>query len=305
MGFDIFLVCVGLVVLVFAGDILVRGAVALAIRVGLSPLIVSLTVVALGTSAPELVVAVQSALEGKPGLAFGNVVGSNIANVLLVLGIPAIIFPLMSNGQDSTRSYVSMVMATVLFIVACSLGELTPTHGILFLILLVLILIDSIRTSKSADLDEFDTNIGIKRTWALTLGGLILLPLGAEALIRGAVGLAKDFGLSEAVIGLTIIAIGTSLPELATTVAAAIRRQADVAIGNVIGSNLFNLLAIMGVASLFGPLPVPETFMSFDVWIMLAAALILAPFLFRNIAIGRTMGVAWTVLYLIYIGMLL
>ncbi|MEL7463351.1 MAG: calcium/sodium antiporter [Pseudomonadota bacterium] len=306
VAYDFFLLAGGLALLVFAGDALVRGAVALSLRLGVSALVVSLTVVAFGTSAPELLVSIKATLEGAPGLVFGNVVGSNIANILLVLGAPALITAIHLGQPDTPRNLVMMLAATLLFIGVCSLGGLTFWVGVAFLVLLIAILYDAYRqavASKQTDV-ELDEDTGGMSNLAIglsILGGLIGLPIGAHLLIDGARAIALDFGVSEAVIGLTLVAIGTSLPELATTVMAAIRKQADVAVGNAIGSNLFNILAVSGAAALFGDLPTPPGFLELDLWIMLGASLLLAPFIIFKQDIGKAAGVAFLGAYAAYI----
>ena len=306
VAYDFFLLACGLGLLVFAGDALVRGAVALSLRLGVSALVVSLTVVAFGTSAPELLVSVKATLEGAPGLVFGNVVGSNIANILLVLGAPALIAAIHLGQPDTPRNLVMMLAATLLFIAVCSMGGLTFWVGVAFLVLLVAIIYDAYRqaiASKQTDVElEEDTDGMSNLAIGLSiLGGVIGLPIGAHLLIDGARAIALDFGVSEAVIGLTLVAIGTSLPELATTVMAAFRKQADIAVGNAIGSNLFNILAVSGAAALFGDLPTPDGFLELDLWIMLGASLILAPFIIFKIDIGKTVGVVFLAAYAGYI----
>ena len=305
-------VAAGLLLLVYAGDALVRGAVSLALRVGIPAFIVSLTIVAFGTSAPELLVAIQSALEGAPGIAFGNVVGSNTANVFLVLGIPAILAVMDPSGTDTRRSFLIMLGVSVLFILLCFWGDFYIWHGAILLAILAWIIVDAIRQGRKThadeeeelDLEGGDVNMP-SRAIAINLAiGLIGLPLGAHLLIEGAIQIAREWGLSEAVIGLTIVAIGTSLPELATTVAAALSRKADVALGNVIGSNMFNILAIMGVASFFGPLAVPQEILRVDLWVMLAASLCLIPFVFSGARFTRLVGVAFSLVYAIYLAVI-
>jgi cation:H+ antiporter len=299
----------GLVILLIAGDLLVRGAVNLSLRLGIPALIVSLTIVAFGTSAPELIISIQSILDGAPGLALGNAVGSNTANVLLVLGVPALISRLHTAEYDTRKSYVTMVGASLVFIALCGLGPITWMHGGILLVLLALILGDQARAAivhrqetdaealEGADLSMPGWKIGV------FLGlGLIGLPLGATFFVDSSVEIARMFGVSDSAIGLTLVALGTSLPELATTVMAAYRRQADVALGNVIGSNIFNLLAIMGIASLFGPIPVPKAFMVFDLWVMLGATLLLVPFVFPpKWDLTRRWGTLLFGLYIAYI----
>lgn len=316
---DLVYAVVGLVILLGAGDALVRGAVALSLRLGVPALIVSLTIIAFGTSAPELLIAIKSALEGAPGIAFGNVVGSNIANVLLVLGVPALISTIDSRDCDSMRNYLLMLFASVVFILLCVVGPLYWWHGLVLLAILAAMLIDAYRSAMKAraegktvdlaeelaELEDADPNMAKWKVAALIGIGIAGLPFGAHLLVDGARGIALAAGVSEAAIGLTLVAVGTSLPELATTVMAALRRQADVALGNVIGSNLFNLVAIMGFASFFGPLPVPEGFLTFDLWIMLGSSVLLWPFICRYASMGRLVGFGFLVAYGAYIAVAL
>ena len=300
---DLLNVALGLVILIFAGDALVKGAVNLALRLGIPALVVSLTVVAFGTSAPELLVSVQAILEGAPGLALGNVVGSNTANVLLVLGVPALLATVHSSACETRRDYLYMLGATALFIGLCLTGTLLWWHGLILLAALAAVLGATFLGSREEPVEVEGAEPGLPgwKLAAYLVLGLIGLPLGARLLVDGATDIALAFGVSETVIGLTLVAIGTSLPELATTVMAALRRHADVALGNVIGSNLFNLLGIMGVAVLVGPVPVEESFLAKDLWVMLAATLMLVPFVFLNRDITRVWGVVLTTLYVGYI----
>ena len=306
----------GLVILLMAGDLLVRGAVNLALRLGIPALLVSLTVVAFGTSAPELLISVQAVLDGVPGLALGNVVGSNTANILLVLGVPALISRLHTASYDTRQDYLTMIGVTFFFIGLCFAAPLTWWHGILLLLVLAGILWSQARqamahrrASKAAEEEEEEEDVegadptmaGLKIA-AFVILGLIGLPLGASLFVDSSVEIAKMFGVSDSVIGLTLVAAGTSLPELATTVVAALRRQADVALGNVIGSNIFNLLAIMGVTVMFGPVPVVFPFLAFDLWAMLGASLLLIPFVFsRKRDLTRRWGFGLSVLYVAYL----
>ena len=312
---DFVLVVSGLALLLGAGDALVRGAVSLSLRLGVPALIVSLTVVAFGTSAPELLIAVKAAMEGAPGIALGNVVGSNVANVLLVLGLPALISTLDSRDCETMRSFVQMIFVTIVFIALCFLGPLAWWHGLVLLGMLSLILWDSVAaarrhrseamekgcSSSNADLaeelEDADPNMAWWKIIGLVLAGVIGLPLGAHLLIDGARSMATHWGVSEAAIGLTLVAVGTSLPELATTITAALRKQADVALGNVIGSNIFNLVGIMGVATLIAPMEVDDRFLEVDLWAMLGAALLLAPFVIRWLPMGRLVGLGLLALY--------
>ena len=304
----------GLVILLLAGDALVRGAVNLSLRLGVPALIVSLTIVAFGTSAPELLIAIKAVLDNAPGIALGNVVGSNTANILLVLGVPALLAAMHTSECDTRKTYLFMIAASVLFIVLAFCGTFTIWSGLILLGALALVLLDALREARdhrraccAGDndeldiLEEADPNMPYWRIAIYLVLGLIGLPMGASLLVDNATIIARMYGVSETVIGLTLVAIGTSLPELATTVMAALRRQADVALGNVIGSNMFNLLAIVGIATFFGPIAVDPEFLSFDLWVMLGASLLLIPFVFLRQDITRVWGVALTVLYALYL----
>jgi len=304
----------GLVILLLAGDALVKGAVNLSLRVGIPALIVSLTVVAFGTSAPELLIAIQAALIDAPGIALGNVVGSNTANILLVLGVPALLATLHTSTCETRKSYLQMIAASVLFIALAFTGIFTWWSALILLAALGLILGDAFRDAlahrREAEEDEEDVEGADPDMpwWKILLFlalGLVGLPLGADLLVDNATIIARTYGVSDTVIGLTLVAVGTSLPELATTVMAALRRQADVALGNVIGSNMFNLLAIIGVAGLIAPIPVDPEFLRFDLWVMLAASLIIIPFVFLKRDITRLWGIGLTVAYAAYVTVLL
>lgn len=304
---DFAMVIGGLVLLVFAGDALVKGAVNLSLRLGIPAAIVGLTVVAFGTSAPELLVSVQAVLDGLPTLALGNVIGSNIANVLLVLGIPALIAAVPVSRDETQRDFVAMIMATLLFIGLAFLGPLTWWHGLVLLAGLVWMLLDGYRRAQAhregrdEDLEGAEPGMALWKIVAFLVAGIIGLPVGAHYLVEGASNIALRLGVSEAVIGLTLVAVGTSLPELATTVMAAVRREAGVALGNVIGSNMFNLMGILGIAALVGPLPLTDAMLRVDLWVMLAASMVLGLFVWRGMAIGRVWGVGFLGLYVAYV----
>jgi cation:H+ antiporter len=309
----------GLVILLFAGDALVRGAVNLSLRLGVPALIVSLTIVAFGTSAPELLISISAILDDAPGIALGNVVGSNTANILLVLGVPALLAPMHTSLCNSRKTYVFMILASVLFIGLAFVGPFTVASGAVLLAVLGFVLMDAFREARAhrrlsngveAEVDEEDVEGADPEMpyWRIILFlvlGLGGLPLGANILVENATIIAQTYGVSDTVIGLTLVAVGTSLPELATTVMAALRRQADVALGNVIGSNMFNLLAIIGIATFFGEIPVDAQFLSFDLWVMLGASILLAPFVFFKLDITRTIGVGLTLAYVAYVAAIL
>ncbi len=305
----------GLVILLLAGDALVKGAVNLSLRMGVPALIVSLTIVAFGTSAPELLISVNAVIDNKPGLALGNVIGSNTANVLLVLGIPALLTTLHTSGCRCLKTYLYMMAATILFIALALTGTFTFISGLILLAALAYVLSDTFRDARrhrrdnhtkaqngeDEDVEGADPDMPWWQIMVFLVLGLIGLPLGADILVDNASIIAREYGVSDAVIGLTLVALGTSLPELATTVMAALRKQADVALGNVIGSNMFNLLAIIGIASLVGRIPVDPEFLQFDLWVMLAASLMLIPFVFFKFDIGKGWGIGLTSLYMAYV----
>ncbi len=307
MTADLLNVALGLVFLVVAGDLLVRGAVNLALRLGIPALVVGLTVVAFGTSAPEMLVSVNATLSGQSGIALGNVFGSNIANVLLVLGIPALLATIHSSQLELRRSFLTMMAATLLVIVLCFLGPLTWWHGLILVTALCLMLWDSYRTAKAHnagdkvdELEGADLSMPWWKIIVFLAVGLVGLPLGASFLVDGAVNIARAFQVSETVIGLTLVAIGTSLPELAATISAALRRQADVAMGNVIGSNIFNILGILGVSSLVGTLDVPPEMLRTDLWVVLGTSLLLIPFVLMKRDITRPVGIGFIAIYVTY-----
>lgn len=303
---DLLYVAGGLALLVFGGDALVKGAVNLALKLGIPALIVGLTVVAFGTSAPELIVSIQAALAGQAGIALGNVIGSNIANILLILGIPALITTIHSSQSDTARSYWVMIATSVLFIALAFTGVMTWWHGLILLAGLALMIGDNIRIARahqSIAAEEVEGAVPHMEMWkiiAFIIAGLIGLGLGARFLVEGAVNIARSVGVSETVIGLTLVAIGTSLPELVTSVMAAIRKQADVAMGNVIGSNIFNILSILGITAVIAPMTVPAQLLTFDLWVMLGVAALLVPFAVMGRDITRAVGVGFVGLYVAY-----
>jgi cation:H+ antiporter len=312
---DLLYVGLGLGLLIAAGDALVRGAVNLALRLGVPALVVGLTVVAFGTSAPELLVSVDAVLKDQPGIALGNVVGSNIANILIVLGLPAAISAVHCTNGDLGKSVWMMIGASLLFIAVSFLGPIRWPHALVLLAGLTYMMWDAYRDAQAHraataaaaaddDVEELEGADPSMPGWKIAVflvAGLVGLPIGADLLVDGAANIARTLGVSETVIGLTLVAVGTSLPELATSVVAALKRSADVALGNVVGSNLFNLLGIIGVAGLVGPLAVPESLLTRDLWVMLAASLLIVPFVMRGWTIGRAAGLAFLGLYGAYV----
>jgi cation:H+ antiporter len=315
----------GLVLLVIGGELLVRGSVRVAEKLGVSPLLIGLTLVGFGTSTPELVTSVEASLLGSPGIAIGNIVGSNIANILLILGLSAIIFPLAVADQALKRDG-SFVIATALLLTLAgfTLG-LNRLTGLLFVAGLVAYMVYAYRQEKSAETvavqghtAAYDKGEGFERvdttlhapagssgplSWlfpiAMAVGGLVIIIFGGRLLVDAAIELSRTLGLSEAVIGVTVVAVGTSLPEFVTSVVAAVRRQTDIAVGNVLGSNIYNILGIGGVTGLIAPAAFPPEMLALDVWVMIAASVLL--FLFAlNRNISRVEGGLMLVAYVAY-----
>lgn len=305
----------GLLLLVAGAEVLVRGAAKLAAQFGIPPLVIGLTVVAFGTSAPETAVSVQAAWNGSGDLAIGNVLGSNIANVLLILGTTALIAPLVVSRQLIRLDVPIMIGASLLTFALAWDGELSRLNGALLfsgvLIYTTFLIISSRRSNEATDEDEFAKEFGLHETpkpyaWLINLGlliaGLVLLVGGSNLLVEGAVGLARALGLSELVIGLTVVAIGTSLPELATSVLAAFKGERDIAVGNIVGSNIFNLLCVLGLASLVSPQPisVSPNALAFDFPVMIAVAVSCLPIFFAGYRINRWEGLLFLAYYAAY-----
>ncbi len=308
----------GLFALIAGANLLVRGAATLAAVLGISPLVIGLTVVAFGTSSPELAVSVQSAWSGKTDLAVSNVVGSNIFNVLFVLGLSALIAPLVVAEQLVRKEVPIMIAASVLLLVFAHGGHISRWEGgVLFALVVaytVFLIVAARREGQSASQDyEREYGDAARRRGShlapqvgFVIAGLVLLVLGSDLLVKAAVQTARILGLSEVVIGLTIVAAGTSLPEVAASVAASVKGERDIAVGNVVGSNLFNLLAVLGVSSLVSPagLAVAPSLIAFDIPIMIAVAIACLPIFFSGFRIARWEGALFFGYYLSYVAYL-
>jgi cation:H+ antiporter len=269
----------GLVGLFFGGEFLVRGAVGIARKLSVPPLVIGLTVVGFGTSTPELLVSVQAALAGAPAIAIGNVIGSNIANILLILGLTAIIMPVAMPIAETKRDFVVMISATLVLWAILIGGTVWLWQGLLLIAALAGYLFASFRGQTSpSDSDLPASTNSFLYSMLFVLAGLAALIVGAKFLVDSASEIARDFGVSEAVIGLSVVAVGTSLPELATSALAALRAQSQIAVGNILGSNIFNILGILGVTALVAPIPVDPRFAELDIMIALAAALAMLGF---------------------------
>ena len=300
---------VGLVLLYFGAEGLVRGSSSMALRLGVSPLLVGLTVVAFGTSAPEMMVSVKAAYLGQGDISVGNVVGSNICNIGLILGFCALLVPIRVASQIVRIDTPIMIGTTALAIALLYDGSLSRAEGIIFFLLLVIYVVFSIRLAKRQAADplaqEFSDEVKISKRGVvvdvgMVLGGLVMLVFGARFLVDAAIEIAKALGLSEAVIGLTIVAVGTSLPEFATSLLAAIKKESDIAVGNIVGSNIFNILGILGVSAMITPLG-SAGITSVDLAVMAAFALGLWVFAATGHRISRTEGLLMLVPYAGYV----
>lgn len=313
----IFLI-LGLVLLVYAADYLVKGASQIATDLGISPLVVGLTVVAFGTSAPELAVSIMSAFKGEADLALGNVVGSNIFNVLFILGISALIVPLIVHQQLVRFDVPIMIGASLLLYGVSRDGNISLIDGAALFVLALAytaFLIRQSRKEKDAEvITEYETEYGkhgVKPKWARNIFFIVLglagLILGSRWLVEGAVFIARNFGVSELVIGLTIVAAGTSLPEVATSIIAAIKGERDIAVGNVVGSNIFNILVVLGLSSIIAPsgVAVDATALRFDIPVMIGVAIACLPIFFHNHMISRTNGAFFFLCYVAYVAYLI
>lgn len=307
----------GLVGLTIGAEGMIRGAVALARRLGLSPLLIGMTVVSVGTSMPELVVSLRATLAGQPDIATGNVVGSNIANILLILGVAVVIRPIATHPAVVFRDGSAMLAAALaLVLVTMVAGAVDRIAGGAFLLALAGYLAFAYRSeirgaAPSAQLHAAEADQvrplpgGLPVALLLIVAGTGGLVLGADLFVRGAVALARAYGISEAVIGLGLVAVGTSLPELAATALASLRRQGDVAVGNILGSNLFNSLGILGLAGLVAPLPVTGRIAELDLWIMLAISAALLVLLRTGWRLGRREGALLLIAYGAYVATLI
>ena len=309
---SILLVAGGLVLLAVGGELLVRGAVGMAARLGISPLLAGLTIVGFGTSTPELATSVQAAMAGSPGIAIGNVVGSNIANILFILGLSAVILPLSVNPASFKRDSIALGGSAVLATGAVLLGVIGLLPGVVLLAALTGYVWWAYK-SESASHDaeavrhehEAEDRPVPPDTGPLVLGGMILAGLaaaifGAGWLVDGAIVLASAAGVSQSVIGLTVVAVGTSLPELIACIVAVLRKHEDVALGNVVGSNIYNLCGILGLTALISPIAVPAEIAAFDIWVMLGVTALLIVQLRSGWRLSRIEGVVLVALYVAY-----
>jgi len=310
---DGFMIVAGLALLFYGGEGLVNGSVAISQRLGISKVLIGVVVVGFGTSTPELLVSIKASLAGQPDIALGNVVGSNIANVLLILGTASLLAPIACKDFAILRDAFAVFVASLMLYAFTFLQIITLPLGILMLATLIGYLLYSYRVDKKKNesqitpiLDEQEETdqsptMSLRRAIFFTVGGIGLLIVGADALVEGASSVARQFGISEAVIGLSLVAIGTSLPELAAALAASAKKQSDIVIGNILGSNLFNVLSILGITAIIKPVPLGGQIASFDIPLTLGISVIIFGIIaiFKNI--NRLVGLVCLVSYIAYI----
>ncbi|WP_430387044.1 calcium/sodium antiporter [Blastomonas fulva] len=311
----------GLVLLIGGGDILVRGAVRIAERLRLSPMLIGLTVVGMGTSMPELAASVQASLAGSPGIALGNIVGSNIANALLILGAAALIAPIAVQSKALWRDGGVATLAAMALLAAGASVGLSRAAGFAFLCAMAGYIYFAYRQERAGAphgaaydraiaMEEVDPALvphdkptaSLATALALFAVGLALIVAGGVVLVDAAIQIAQQLGISDAVIGLTIVAVGTSFPELVTSVIAAYRRQGDIALGNVLGSNIYNILFIGGITGVVAPTAVPASIMGFDLWVLLATSVLVMVLALTGRRLGRIEGLTLVAAYCVYLG---
>lgn len=303
---EILILCLGLVILLVGGETLVRGAVAIASRLGIAPLVIGLTVVSFGTSAPELLVSVQAALNGSPELALGNVAGSNLVNISLILGITILIFPVKVAKPTIRIHWPMLMLASLLMVFILMDGEFSRLEGGLCLAILIIyvtyMLVQARKEGKAGDEDAQEkSSMSLPLAVSLLVLGVIGLAYGADKTVEGSIALATRFGVSEKIIGLTILAFGTSLPELVASIMAALRKNPDISVGNLIGSNIFNILLILGVTSLVKPIVLNFKEFETDLWFMVAVSALMLPLILLGKKLGRWQGVVLLLAYASYL----
>jgi len=303
----------GLILLAVGGESLVRGAVGVARTLGVSPLLTGLVIVGFGTSTPELVTSLMAALQHSPDIAVGNVMGSNIANILLILGVTSVISPIMIRPSAIRRDMIVLALSSTAALLAVLAGFIDRWFGaFLVAVLIAYIAVAYVRERGRMAAEDDASDVArpkadlkaVGKFLLMAVAGIALTVLGARLLVSGAVDLAEGFGVSQTIIGLTIVAVGTSLPELVACVIAALRRHSDVAVGNVIGSNIYNVFGVLGVTAMVYPIRIPPEIASLDIWVLLAATGLLAVFLRTGGGLQRLEGAAFLIGYVAYLGFL-
>jgi cation:H+ antiporter len=302
----------GLILLLGGGEVLVRGAVNIAARFKVSPMIIGLTIVSLGTSAPELLVSIQAAMQGAPDISIGNVLGSNIANLALVLGVTAIVLPIPVARNTIRVDWPVMMVATLILWVMMLDLSLSFLEGVILVILLITyisyLLIKARRnpvTAEELDIEDSSAQTGMIKHILFVVLGCVALVFGADLLVKGATDLARSFGVSEHIIGVTVVAFGTSVPELATSLIAAFKKELDISVGNLIGSNIFNIMAILGITSIVTDIPVNPVVLDSDIFWVLGVTFLVLPLSLHRFKIHRWKGFLLLGVYIAYITLVL
>ncbi len=315
MMIDIGMICGGLLLLYYGGEGLVNGSVAISQRLGVSAVLIGMVVVGFGTSTPELLVSIKASLASQPDIALGNVVGSNIANILLILGFSSLITPILCKNPAILRDAFVVVLASLVLYGLTFAGHIVALYGFLMLALLIAYLAFCyIREQQLAKKllqsgllkaeDRPEPEMGLAKALIFAIGGIALLVFGANFLVEGASNVARSFGVSEAVIGLSLVAVGTSLPELAAALAASLKKQSDIVIGNILGSNLFNILCILGITAMIKPIPLQGQIAEFDIPLSLGISSFTFVIIFLTKRIGRVVGLLFLLCYVAYISSL-
>jgi cation:H+ antiporter len=316
MGLDVLLFCIGLVLLYFGAEFLVRGASAFALRLGITPLVVGLTVVAFGTSSPELLVCLMAAFTDSHDISVGNIIGSNIANIALILGCASLVRPIEVHVQAVRREFPVMVVASIMMVMVCLDGQITRIEGILLAVSMVFYLLYAFMSARGGadgegevdELEELDEDELVEGNnladAARVVGGILGLAGGAYLMVEAARSIALAIGIPELVVGITVVAFGTSLPELATSVVAAVRDASDISVGNVIGSNIFNIFLVLGLTAIVAPIVVGQAAIDVDLWIMLVVAVGIWPILRSGHRVNRFEGSLMLLLYAGYVAYL-
>lgn len=315
---DFLLIIAGLFLLFAGGEALIRGSVAISERLGISAILIGVVIVGFGTSTPELLVSIKASLADQPDIALGNVVGSNIANILLILGVAAMITPVICKDKAIKRDAIAVLVATIILFALTYFQVVSrPLGGLMILTLTGYLIFSYISERKSklvtqsslgafdeGEVQEYQSKWGIGLSVLLSVIGIAMLVFGADFLVKGASSIARNFGVSEAVIGLSLVAVGTSLPELAASIAAAMKKNSDVIIGNILGSNLFNILCILGVTALIKPIPLEGQIIAFDIPIALGVAIVALVIIFMFHKFSRITGLIFLSSYAAYISWL-
>lgn len=309
---DYILLVVGLLLLIFCAELLVRGAVGIATKFHISSLVIGMTVVSLGTSAPELIVSIQGALSGHPDVSVGAALGSNVANITLILGVSALILPIIVTRSSLYRDWPMMMLASVLFFVFALDNVLIWEEGLCMFLILAIYIYWMIRRARQKGVQEISTedvdevvgkvkNTPLWKNILLVIAGCTGLVFGADVLLDAVISIATTHGVSEKLLSLTVVALGTSFPELITSVVASFKKESDLSIGNLIGSNIFNILGILGITAIIEDVGVSRSIMLFDVYIVLITALLIFPLMYFSKRLGRTKGAFLVLIYILYI----